>query len=53
MRPFNPMLSIQITGGIIMDTENQACDMSATLQKFPVKLKHLEEVAQQMMSERK
>jgi NADH dehydrogenase len=53
MRPFNPMLSVQITGGIIMDTENQACDMSATLQKFPVKLTRLEEVAQQMVSERK
>lgn len=48
MRPFNPMLSLQITGGIVMDTENQAYDMSTTLQQYPVELVRLEEIAQQM-----
>lgn len=48
-RPFNPMLSAQITGGILMDTENQAYDMSATLQRYPCKLMRLSEVAQQMV----
>ena len=48
VRPFNPMLSLQITGGILMDTENQTCDMSATLQQYPVKLHRMEEVAQRM-----
>jgi uncharacterized protein YbjT (DUF2867 family) len=48
-RPFNPMLSAQITGGILMDTENQAYDMSATLQRYPFKLMRLSEVAQQMV----
>lgn len=47
-RPFNPLLSLQITGGILMDTENQTCDMTATLQQYPVKLHHMEEVARQM-----
>lgn len=45
MRPFNPMLSFQITGGILMDTEDQTCDMSATLREYPMKLKRLEDVA--------
>ncbi|MBX3058950.1 MAG: SDR family oxidoreductase [Anaerolineae bacterium] len=49
VKPFNPMLSLQITGGIVMDTENQTCDMSATLQRYPVKLHHMAEVAQQMV----
>jgi hypothetical protein len=42
------MLSIQITGGIIMDTEKQSCDMSATLKQYPVNLVHLNEIAHQM-----
>jgi len=49
MGPFNPMLSKQITGGILMDTENQAYDMSATLRQYPVKLVRLEEIAQRMV----
>lgn len=48
MRPFNPTLSLQITGGILMDTENQAYDMSTTLQQYPVELVRLEEIARQM-----
>ncbi len=47
-RPFSPMLSLQITGGILMDTENQTCDMATTLQQYPVKLHRMEEVARQM-----
>ncbi len=47
-RPFNPMLSLQITGGILMDTENQAYDMGATLELYPMELKRLSEIAQQM-----
>ncbi len=47
-RPFNPMLSLQITGGILMDIEDQAYDMSATLERYPMKLKRLSEIAQQM-----
>ncbi|GIK40909.1 MAG: hypothetical protein BroJett011_47420 [Chloroflexota bacterium] len=48
VRPFNPMLSLQITGGILMDTGNLRCDMSATLQQYPVKLIRLETIACQM-----
>lgn len=48
VRPFNPMLSLQITGGILMDTKNQTCNMSATLQRYPVKLHRMEEMAQRM-----
>jgi hypothetical protein len=47
-RPFNPMFSLQITGGILMDTENMAYDMSATLQRYPTKLTRLEEIARRM-----
>jgi nucleoside-diphosphate-sugar epimerase len=47
-RPVKPMLSLQITGGILMDTEDQTCDMRATLQKYPVKLIRLEEIARRM-----
>ncbi len=47
--PFNPLLSLQITGDIVMETENQACEMSATLQQYPVKLIHLEEIARRMV----
>lgn len=48
VRPFNPMLSLQITGGILMDTENMTCDMSTTLQQYPVKLIRLETIARQI-----
>ena len=53
MRPFDPMLSLQITGGILMDTENQAYDMSATLQQYPAKLTRLEKIARQMVDSTK
>ncbi len=53
VRPFNPMLSLQITGGILMDTENQTYDMSATLQQYPMKLTRLEEIARQMVDSTK
>ncbi|MCL4298633.1 MAG: SDR family oxidoreductase [Anaerolineae bacterium] len=48
VRPFNPMLSLQITGGILMDTEDMTCDMSATLRQYPVELIQLEKIARQM-----
>lgn len=50
VRPFNPMLSLQITGGILMDTTDQSFDPSATLQQYPVELVRLEEVARQMIA---
>lgn len=53
MRPFDPMLSLQITGGILMDTENQAYDVSATLQHYPAKLTRLEKIARQMVDSTK
>jgi uncharacterized protein YbjT (DUF2867 family) len=49
MRPFNPMLSLQITGGVVMDSENQSCDMRPTLQKYPLTLTRLEDVARRMV----
>lgn len=53
MRPFKPMLSLQITGGILMDTTDQSFDPSPTLQQYPVKLVRLEEVARQMVASAK
>ena len=47
-KPFNPMLSVQISGGIVMDTENQAYDMRPNLEKYPLELVRLETVARQM-----
>lgn len=47
-RPVKPMLSLQITGGILMDTEDQTYDMRATLQKYPMTLIRLEEIARRM-----
>ena len=49
MGPINPMLSLQVTGGILMDTEDQKCDMRGTLQEYPVDLTCLEEVASRMV----
>jgi uncharacterized protein YbjT (DUF2867 family) len=49
MRVFNPMLSLQMTGGILMDTENNTCDMSDILRQYPVKLVRLEEIARQLV----
>ncbi len=49
MRLFKPALSGQITGGILMDTENQALDMTEVLRKFPVDLKCLKEVARELV----
>lgn len=48
IRPINPMLSMQVMGGILMDTENQAFDMTATLEQFPMELTRLEDVARRM-----
>jgi hypothetical protein len=48
VRPFNPILSLQITGDILMDTEDMTCDMSATLRQYPVKLIRLETIARQI-----
>ena len=53
MRIFNPMLSLQMTGGILMDTENNTCEMGTTLQKYPVTLIRLEEIAKQMVKDAK
>ena len=53
MGPINPMLSLQVTGGILMDTEDQVYDMSATLQQYPVKLIRLEEIARRMVESAK
>lgn len=53
MRPFNPMLSLQITGGILMDTTDQSFDPGPTLQQYPVKLVRLEEVARQLVASAK
>jgi uncharacterized protein YbjT (DUF2867 family) len=47
-RPFNPILSKQITAGILMDTKNQVYDMNSTLERYPIKQKRLNEIAQQM-----
>jgi NADH dehydrogenase len=47
-RPFNPLLSLQITGGILMDTTDQSFDPAPTLQQYPMELVRLEEVARQM-----
>ncbi len=47
-QPVKPMLGLQITGGILMDTEDQTCDMRATLPKYPVKLISLEEITRRM-----
>jgi uncharacterized protein YbjT (DUF2867 family) len=48
-RSINPMLSLQVTGGILMDTEDQTCCMEdSTLRQYPVKLVRLESVARKM-----
>lgn len=52
-RPFNPLLSLQITGGILMDTTDQSFDPTATLEQYPVELVRLEEVARQMVASAK
>jgi len=50
MAPINPMLSLQVTGGILMDTEDQTCCMEdSTLRQYPVKLTRLESVAKRMV----
>ncbi len=43
-RPFNPFLSRQIAAGVQMDTTDQTLDMTATLQRFPMTLRRLEDV---------
>lgn len=48
MRPINPLLSTQVTGGIVMATEDQTFDMRQTLQQYPMTLTRLEEVARRM-----
>jgi uncharacterized protein YbjT (DUF2867 family) len=50
VKPFNPMLSLQITGGILMDTTDQSFDPGPTLQLYPVELVRLEKVARQMVA---
>jgi uncharacterized protein YbjT (DUF2867 family) len=49
-RPFNPVLSLQITGGILLDTIPHTCDMGSTLMQYPVELTRLEEVARRMVA---
>jgi NADH dehydrogenase len=44
MRRLNPALSRQIAAGVYMDTEDQTCDMTETLKRFPVPLTRLEDV---------
>jgi len=53
LRPFNPMLGLQITGGILMDTVNMSYDMGATLQQYPSRLIRLEEIVRRMVESAK
>ena len=50
MQVANPMLSKQITGGILMDTTDQSHDMTPVLAKYPVALTRLEEIARRMVA---
>jgi hypothetical protein len=43
-RPINPAFSRQNVAGIIMDTEDMTFDPTETLNLFPMRLIHLEEV---------
>lgn len=46
MRPFNPALSRQLGMAILLDTEQQSCDMTETLQRFPLRLTRVDEFIQ-------
>jgi uncharacterized protein YbjT (DUF2867 family) len=46
MRPFNPALSRKLGMAILLDTEEQSCDMTETLQGFPLQLTPLEKFIQ-------
>ncbi len=48
----NPSLAVQITGGVLMATSKETFDVDAMLQKYPVKLHRLEEVARRMVVEK-
>lgn len=49
MRPFNPVLSRQAMMSWLVDTRDQAVDMAATLQRYPVHLTPLAEFGVQYM----
>ncbi len=49
--PFNPGLSRQMGMGAWMATSDQRIDMTTTLQRFPVQLTRMQEVARLMASE--
>lgn len=50
MAPFNPGLSRQMGGGAWMASTDQRVDMAPLLERYPVKLKHLEDVAKGLVA---
>jgi hypothetical protein len=50
MSPFNPGLSRQMGGGAWMASTDQLIDMAPLLQRYPVELKHLKDVARALVA---
>lgn len=53
MSPFNPALSRQMGAGVWMASTDQRVDMTSLLQRFPMELTRMHDVAQGLVSARK
>lgn len=48
LRPFNPALSRQVATAVYMDTHDMTFDPTTTLERYPMRLARLEEVARRL-----